>query len=136
MAIERAIDHADEVIRRKKSALKAFETSELNHAYQEVEKELADNSERLAEANKLASELEIKCQDYAIKLEVKENEFWSSGGDLSKNRDAIKTEMDKIKESVRIVQQEIQLMVSDAATPLALCREFVWLRSHDASCQS
>lgn len=123
--IERAIDHADEVIRRKKSALKAFETSELNQAYQEVEKELTDNSERLAEANKLASELEIKCQDYAIKLEVKENEFWSSGGDLSKNRDSIKTEMDKIKESVRIVQQEIQLMVSDAATPLALCRELV-----------
>lgn len=56
---------------------------------------------------------------------MKENEFWSSGGDLSKNRDAIKTEMDKIKESVRIVQQEIQLMVSDAATPLALCRELV-----------
>lgn len=57
VAIERAIDHADEVIRRKKSALKAFETSELNHAYQEVEKELADNSERLAEANKLANKV-------------------------------------------------------------------------------
>lgn len=123
--IERAIDHADEVIRRKKNALKAFETSELNQAYQEVEKELSDNSDKLAEANKLAGELEIKCQDYAIQLEVKENEFWSSGGDLSKNRDAIKAEMDKIKESVRVVQQEIQLMVSDAATPLALCRELV-----------
>lgn len=123
--IERAIDHADEVIRRKKNALKAFETSELNQAYQVVEKELVDISERLAEANKLAGELEIKCQDYAIQLEVKESEFWSSGGDLSKNRDAIKEEMDRIKESVRAVQQEIQLMVSDAATPLALCRELV-----------
>lgn len=123
--IEKAIEHADEVIRRKKSALKAFETSELNQAYQEIEKELADNTERLAEANKLAGELEIKCQDYAIQLEVKESEFWSSGGDLSKNRDAIKAEMDRIKESVRAVQQEILLMVSDAATPLALCRELV-----------
>ena len=35
--IEKTIKHIDEVIRRKKSALKSFETSELNQEYQEVE---------------------------------------------------------------------------------------------------
>lgn len=123
--IERAIDHADEVIHRKKNALEAFETSELNQEYQEVERELTKNSQRLVEANKEAGELEIKCQDYAVQLEVKESEFWSSGGDLSKNREAIKAEMDKIKDTVKAVQQEIMQMVSDPATPLFLCKELV-----------
>ena len=33
--VEKAIDHADEVIRRKKKALEAFEKSEINTGYQE-----------------------------------------------------------------------------------------------------
>ena len=49
-SIEKAIEHTDEVIRRKKNALAAFESSEENVGYKEVEKQIADIDTRLAEA--------------------------------------------------------------------------------------
>lgn len=105
--IEKAIEHADEVIRRKKSALAAFEHSEENVGYQEVEKQIEDIDTRLAEATKQANELERRCETLAATLEAKEKEFWSSGGDLSRNRDAIKSEMQKISSEVDRVHEEI-----------------------------
>lgn len=124
-AIEKAIEHTDEVIRRKKNALKAFESSEDYVGYQEVEKQIADIDDRLAEATKELNALERKCETLAASLEAKENEFWSSGGDLSRNRDAIKQEMQKISAQVESIQEDIMQMVIDASTPLFMCRELV-----------
>ena len=123
--IEKAIDHTDEVIRRKRNALAAFERSEENIGYKEVEKQIADIDSRLAEARKQVNELERKCEALAAALEAKEKEFWSSGGDLSRNRDAIKQEMQKIASEVEKVQEEIMQMAIDAATPLYMCRNLV-----------
>ncbi len=39
-SIEKAVEHVDEVIRRKKSALQAFETSEVQIGYKEVETQI------------------------------------------------------------------------------------------------
>lgn len=124
-AIEKAIEHADEVIRRKKNALAAFERSEENVGYQEVEKQIEDIDSRLAEATKRANELEKRCETLAATLEAKEKEFWSSGGDLSRNRDAIKLEMQKISSEVARVQEEIMQLAVDASTPLFMCRNLV-----------
>lgn len=123
--IEKAIDHADEVIRRKKSALQAYENSDEYLGYQEVEKQISDIDERLAAGTKELNALERKCETLAAALESKEKEFWASGGDLSRNRDAIKKEMQKISAEVESIQEEILQMVSDAATPLFLCKELV-----------
>ena len=123
--IEKTIEHIDEVIRRKKVALKTFETSELNQEYQAVEKEISDIDHRLAEAQRDLNKLELQCQKLAIQIETKENEFWSSGGDLSRNRDAIKAEMNRISSLAEQVQQEILQLASSAATPLALCKDLV-----------
>lgn len=130
-AIEKAIEHTDEVIRRKKSALQAFECSEINVGYQEVESQIADIDCRLAEATKTANELDIRCKTVASILEVKEKEFWSSGGDLSRNRDAIKSEMQKIASEVESIQEEILQLAIDASTPLFMCRDLV-VQSYDA----
>ena len=134
-AIEKAIEHADEVIRRKKSALAAFEKSEENVGYQEVEKQIEDIDARLAEATKQANELEKRCETLAATLEVKEKEFWSSGGDLSRNRDAIKLEMQKISSEVARVQEEILQLAVDASTPLFMCRNLV-SQSYDVELSS
>ena len=123
--IEKTIEHIDEVIRRKKAALKTFETSELNQEYQAVEKEISDIDQRLEEAQRELNKLELQCQKLAIQIETKENEFWSSGGDLSRNRDAIKAEMNRISGLAEQVQQEILQLASSAATPLALCKDLV-----------
>lgn len=123
--IEKTIEHIDEVIRRKKVALKTFETSELNQEYQAVEKEISDIDHRLAEAQRDLNKLELQCQKLAIQIETKENEFWSSGGDLSRNRDVIKAEMNRISSLAEQVQQEILQLASSAATPLALCKDLV-----------
>ena len=48
----------------------------------------------------------------------RDSEFWSSGGDLSRNRDAIKREMARISSEVDRIREEITQMVIDAATPL------------------
>jgi len=124
-SIEKAIEHTDEVIRRKKNALAAFESSEENVGYQEVERQITDIDARLAEATKQANALERKCETLAATLEAKEKEFWSSGGDLSRNRDSIKLEMQKISSEVKRVQEEIMQMAVDASTPLFMCRSLV-----------
>lgn len=123
--IEKTIEHIDEVIRRKKSALKSFETSELNQEYQEVEREISEIDQRLEEAQRELNKLKLQCQKLAIQIEAKENEFWSSGGDLSRNRDAIKAEMNRISDVAEQIQQEIMQLASSAATPLALCKDLV-----------
>ena len=123
--IEKAIGHTDEVIRRKKNAIAAFENSEENVGYQEVEKQIADIDNRLAEARKKANEFERRRETLAATLEVKEKEFWASGGDLSRNRDAIKLEMQRISSEVKLVQEEIMQLAIDASTPLFMCRNLV-----------
>lgn len=123
--IEKAIEHTDEVIRRKKNALAAFEHSEENLGYQDVDKQIADIDVRLAEARKKANELERTCETLAAAFEAKEKEFWSSGGDLSRNRDAIKLEMQRISSEVKQVNEEITQLSMDASTPLFLCRGLV-----------
>lgn len=124
-SIEKAIEHTDEVIRRKKNALAAFESSEENVGYQEVEKQISDIDTRLAESTRQANTLERRCETLAAALEAKEKEFWSSGGDLSRNRDAIKAEMQKISSEVERVQEEIMQLAVDASTPLFMCRNLV-----------
>lgn len=124
-SIEKAIEHLDEVIRRKKSALAAFENSEENVGYQEVDRQIVEIDSRLAEATKDANTMERNCETLAAALEAKEKEFWSSGGDLSRNRDAIKLEMQKISSEVEKVQEEIMQLAIDASTPLFICRDLV-----------
>ena len=123
--IEKTIEHIDEVIRRKKNVLKSFETSELNQEYKAVEAEISSLDQRLEEAQRELNKLELQCQTLAIQIEAKENEFWSSGGDLSRNRDSIKAEMNRISNLAEQIQQEILQLASSAATPLALCKDLV-----------
>ena len=79
----------------------------------------------MEEARRELNKLELQCQKLAIQIDAKENEFWSSGGDLSRNRDAIKAEMNRISDMAEQIQQEIMQLASSAATPLALCKDLV-----------
>ncbi len=124
-AIEKAIEHTDEVIRRKKSALKSFENSEEYVSYQDTEKQIIELDKRLAEMTKERNGLERKCENLSAALEAKEKEFWASGGDLSRKRDAIKLEMNRISDEVESIQEEIMRLVVDASTPLYMCRHLV-----------
>ena len=124
-AIEKAIDHTDEVIRRKKSALAAFEKSEAYVGYQEIETQIDEIDKRLEDATRQAHEFEKRCETITATLEAKEKEFWSSGGDLSRNRDAIKQEMKRSSEDVEKIQDEILQLLIDASTPLFMCKDLV-----------
>lgn len=128
--IESAIYHVDEVIRRKEKDLKAFENSEENRGLQEVRSQLADLEKLRAQAVVQLSEAEQQFELANARLEAKEKEFWSAGGDLSMNRDAIKQEKQRISDSIEKIQEEIVRLVSDAATPLFLCRGLV-SEAHD-----
>ena len=123
--IEKTIEHIDEVIRRKKNVLAEFEQSEENVGYKEVEKQIIELERRLAEATEEANALERSCETLSATLELKEKEFWASGGDLSRNRDAIKAEMQMISSEVDRINEEIMQMVVDASTPLFMCRNLV-----------
>lgn len=129
--IEKAISHVDEVIRRKKDAIEAFQNSELNQAYQTVEDEIVNLDDRIDSVTKESRELELRCERLAAKLEAEEQRFWSSGGNLSRKRDAIKLEMEKMKGDAARIQSEILSLASDASTPLALCRKLV-LEAYEA----
>lgn len=124
-AIEKAINHIDEIIRRKKSAIQNFERSELNQSYKEVEAKIAEVDATLAEITRQTNTLEKKCENLSAKIEVKEKEFWASGGELGRNRDVIKAEMQKISKDVEEIQNEIIKLSSDPSTPLFMCRDLV-----------
>lgn len=124
-AIEKAIEHTDEVIRRKKSALSAFEKSETYVGYREVESQIEEIDKKLEEGTRNTHELEKRCEAITATLEAREKEFWSSGGDLSRNRDAIKQEMKKISEDAEKIQEEILQLAIDASTPLFMCKDLV-----------
>lgn len=123
--IEKTIEHMDEVIRRKKSEIKSFEMSELNQDYQEVEREITEIDQKLEAVQREKNKLELKCQTLAVKIEAKENEFWSSGGDLSRKRESIKAEMKQIAARAEENQKEMLQLASGAATPLLLCSQLV-----------
>lgn len=123
--IEKAITHIDGVIRRKKDALQAFERSEVNQGYQEVEVQLKEVNTKIEVARRESEVLKANCESIAIAIETKEKKFWASGGDLTLSRDAIKQEKEKIKAYVQEVRDEIMLRVSDPATPLFMCRKLV-----------
>jgi len=123
--IETAIAHLDEVIRRKNNALQAFENSEENQAFKEIEAQIGDVNNRIEVAIQRVNELEMICQENAVRVEAREREFWSSGGELSRNREAIKNEMHKISAERDAVQAEILQLTSDASSPLFLCRNLV-----------
>lgn len=129
--IEKAITHIDEVIRRKKDALQAFEKSEVNQGYQEVEAQLKELNAKIEAARREAEIQKANCESIAIAIDTKEKEFWASGGDLTLSRDAIKQEKEKIKAQVQEVRDEIMLRVSDPATPLFMCRKLV-TQAYDA----
>ncbi len=128
--IEKAIEHTDEVIRRKQTALAAFEKSEAYIEYQAVDVQIETLDKELEDATRCARKLEKQCEAITAALEAKEAEFWSSGGDLSRNRDAIKQEMKKISDNVEKIQEEILQVLIDASTPLFMCRDLV-VQSYD-----
>lgn len=130
--VEKAIDHADEVIRRKKKALEAFEKSEINTGYQEVDTQITSIDDKIAEATKKANALEREFEKVAASLEAREKEFWASGGDLSRSRDAIKLEMRKISAEVEQIRSDILRLAVDASTPLFMCRKLV-VQSYNAA---
>lgn len=129
--IEKAITHIDEVIRRKKDALQAFEKSEVNQGYQEVEAQLKELNAKIEAARREAENLKGNCESIAITIDTKEKAFWASGGDLTLSREAIRQEKEKIKAYVQEVRDEIMLRVSDPATPLFMCRKLV-TQAYDA----
>lgn len=129
--IEKAITHIDEVIRRKKDALQAFEKSEVNQGYQEVEAQLKELNSKIEAARREAEDLKGNCESIAITIDTKEKAFWASGGDLTLSREAIRQEKEKIKAYVQEVRDEIMLRVSDPATPLFMCRKLV-TQAYDA----
>lgn len=124
-AIEKTITHLDEIIRRKESAIHSFVNSELNQEYTEVEKRIADIDAALSDSVVQANSLQKQCETLSAKRDAKEKEFWSSGGELGRNREAIKAEMKKISDGVEAIQAEILKTASEASTPLFLCRSLV-----------
>ena len=123
--IDRAIDHTDEVIRRKTKAIDAFQNSELNQSYQEINRQIDDLNERISKQIEEANDLEWKWQVKNAAAEAKEKEFWASGGDLSRNKDKIREEMRLIEQEVSAIQEEIQRKVAEASTPLFMCKDLV-----------
>lgn len=125
MAIEKAIEHVDEVIRRKQQALDTFENSEENQAFQQTETEISQVDDELEIARRSANDLQRKAQEASVRYELREQEFWAAGGELSRNRENIKREMQLISSEMDNIQLEITQQISDPSTPLYMCRSLV-----------
>lgn len=123
--IERSIRHIDEVIRRKTRTIEAFSKSDDYVSYKDVEAQITTLDQRWAEGQQNLNDLERKRDHLVAALEAKEKEFWSTGGDLSRNREAIKLEMQRIKDDVAQTNDKIMKLAVDPSTPLFMCRQLV-----------
>ena len=63
--------------------------------------------------------------EYIAKIEIKEKEFWSTGGALSINRDKIQQEKKHISAEVEALQAEIKQISGNPSTPLFMCKNLV-----------
>ena len=63
--------------------------------------------------------------EYIAKIEIKEKEFWSTGGALSINRDKIQQEKKRISAEVEALQAEIKQISGNPSTPLFMCKNLV-----------
>lgn len=123
--IEKAIEHVDEVIKRKNNALLAFEKSELNTDFKEVNSKIKDVEKQITEAMNAYYNAERIRDEYIAKIEIKEKEFWSTGGALSINRDKIQQEKKRILAEVEALQAEIKQISGNPSTPLFMCKNLV-----------
>lgn len=123
--IEKAIEHVDEVIKRKNNALLAFEKSELNTDFKEVNSKIKDVEKQITEAMNAYHNAERIRDEYIAKIEIKEKEFWSTGGALSINRDKIQQEKKRISAEVQALQAEIKQISGNPSTPLFMCKNLV-----------
>lgn len=123
--IEKAIEHVDEVIKRKNNALLAFEKSELNTDFKEVNSKIKDVEKQIREAMNAYHNAERIRDEYIAKIEIKEKEFWSTGGALSINRDKIQQEKKRISAEVEALQAEIKQISGNPSTPLFMCKNLV-----------
>lgn len=123
--IEKAIEHVDEVIKRKNNALLAFEKSELNTDFKEVNSKIKNIEKQITEAMNAYYNAERIRDEYIAKIEIKEKEFWSTGGVLSINRDKIQQEKKRISAEVEALQAEIKQISGNPSTPLFMCKNLV-----------
>lgn len=124
-AIEDAIMHTDQVIRRKQKALDEFQNSEQNQNYQETERELSALDQKLSELTEKLKIQELDWQKKAALAEEKEKEFWASGGELGRKRDAIRAEIKLIEQEIDRLKNEVLHVAADPSTPLFMCRNLV-----------
>lgn len=124
-AIEKAIEHLDSIVQKKEKAQKEFESSEENLGYRETSRQIAEVDERLAKARARANDLELQLDELTAAADAREKEFWAAGGNLSKDREAIKAEKQRLTDDTEKTQNDIVRLASDAASPLYMCRELV-----------
>ena len=123
--IENAIAHLHAVIRRKKEARQAFEKGEVNQEYQQIHAQLGDTRQKLEQARREVEAMDMGYGELVARIEAMEEQFWASGGELSRNRDEIIKEKQKVSEEAARVRGEVLQMVSNVATPLLLCQNLV-----------
>lgn len=124
-AIEKAIEHLDSIVQKKEKALKEFEASEENLGYRETSQQISEVDVRLNDARARANDLELQLDELTATADIREKEFWAAGGNLSKDREAIKAEKQRLSDDAEKTQNEIVKLASDASSPLFMCRDLV-----------
>ena len=92
--------------------------TELNSKIKDVEKQITEAMNAYYNAERIRDE-------YIAKIEIKEKEFWSTGGALSINRDKIQQEKKRISAEVEALQAEIKQISGNPSTPLFMCKNLV-----------
>ena len=133
LSIERAIAHINEVIRRKEDAVKTFENDGEIQEYQEAERQIAEVGQQLDEARHLVRELDQRSGEISAMIQATEKQFWESGGELSRNRDAILQEKQRLSAETEQIRANMLQLTANPSTPLLLCRDLVSQSYDDAA---
>lgn len=123
--IEKVIKHLESVIRTKQEAIQQFEYSGSSLQLRSYERDIKSVEEELTQARIRLQEFEKELEKVTAEYDLKESEFWSTGGNLVRNRDAMNREREQLQNEVKEKRQKMQQMASSPSTPLALCQSLV-----------
>lgn len=121
-AIDRAIGHAEEVIRRKERDLEAFAQSDGARSYREMAEKLQAADAKLEEAREQLQALEEARGQAVRNREEKEQALRACGGDLARNREALQQQSLETRSRIAALREEMTGLLANPSTPLLLCR--------------
>lgn len=123
--IDKLLDDVQAVMKEKQAKLAEESNDTTLGELKEVEASIMELEQKLATIRMNRAGIVPRLEKTIADLEVYEQKFWRSGGNLGLKREEIEQEKARLVAEEETIKQKQLALAVNAATPLALCRNLV-----------